>query len=79
MKWNIKSIVFLVFFASMFVLSMVRNVQAREEECSESTLRGEYLVTGEAAARFDQRDDPSFPRTAPAPPSPFGTLMDTAH
>jgi hypothetical protein len=44
---------------------MLRNVQAREE-CSVATLRGEYLVTGETAARFDQRDDPSFPRIAVA-------------
>jgi hypothetical protein len=63
MTRNIKSIVFLIFFASMFVPSMPRNVHAREE-CSEATLRGEYLVTGETAARFDQRDDPSFPRIA---------------
>jgi hypothetical protein len=63
MTRNIKSIVFLIFFASMFVPSMLRNVQAREE-CSVATLQGEYLVTGEAAARFDQLDDPSFPRTA---------------
>jgi hypothetical protein len=44
---------------------MLTNVQAREE-CSVATLQGEYLVTGEAAARFDQRDDPSFPRIAVA-------------
>ena len=49
----------------MFVLSMLPSVQA-EEECSLATLKGEYLVTGETAARFDQRDDPSFPRIAVA-------------
>lgn len=65
MKQNIKSKVFLVLFANMCVLSMLTNVQAREE-CSLATLQGEYLVTGEAAARFDQRDDPSFPRIAVA-------------
>lgn len=65
MKRNIKSIVFVIFFASMFVLSTLPTVQA-EEECSLATLKGEYLVTGETAARFDQRDDPSFPRIAVA-------------
>lgn len=67
MKRNIKSIGFLFFFASIFVLSMLSNVQARrEEECSVRTLHGEYLVTGEGAARLDQRDDPSFPRISVA-------------
>jgi hypothetical protein len=68
MKWNkrnIKLIVLLVFFVGMFLPSMLPNVQA-EEECSLATLQGEYLVTGETAARFDQRDDPSFPRIAAA-------------
>jgi len=32
------------------------------DECSPSTLRGEYLVTGGVQARFDQRDNPTFPR-----------------
>jgi hypothetical protein len=44
---------------------MLSNVQAGEE-CSVATLHGEYLVTGETAARFDQSDDPSFPRIAVA-------------
>jgi hypothetical protein len=47
----------------MFLPSMLPNVQA-EEECSLAKLQGEYLVTGEAPARFDQRDDPSFPGIA---------------
>jgi len=45
----------------MFVLGSLLNVGA-QEECSVATLHGEYLVTGAAEARFDQRDDPSFPR-----------------
>jgi hypothetical protein len=65
MKRKIKPIVFLVFFASLFVPRMLPNVQAREE-CSLATLEGEYLVTGETVARFDQRDDPTFPRLAVA-------------
>jgi hypothetical protein len=65
MKRNIGAIVFVFFFASMFVLTTLLNVQA-EEECSLATLEGDYLVTGETVARFDQRDDPSFPRIAAA-------------
>jgi hypothetical protein len=40
----------------MFLPSMLPNVQA-EEECLLANLQGEYLVTGEAPACFDQRDD----------------------
>jgi hypothetical protein len=33
-----------------------------QEKCSGATMRGEYRVTGRADPRFDQRDDPSYPR-----------------
>jgi hypothetical protein len=57
--------------ASLFVLGLVTNKQAvmglvpkvhAQEGCSLATLQGEYLVTGAAVPRLDQRDDPSFPR-----------------
>ncbi len=62
MKRNIKSIIFVAFLASMLFLGILPKAQA--QECSLATLQGEYLVTGGAEARFDQRDDPSFPRRA---------------
>ncbi len=43
------------------VLGLVSTVHA-QEGCSLATLQGEYLVTGAAEARLDQRDDASFPR-----------------
>ncbi len=47
--------------AGIFALGLAPKAQA-QEKCSVATLNGEYLVTGGAEARLDQRDDPSFPR-----------------
>ncbi len=58
MKRNIKSIIFAVFFASMFVLGLVGNAQA--QECSLETLLGDYLVTGRGDTRSDL-PNPNFP------------------
>jgi len=47
--------------AGIFALGLAPKAQA-QEKCSVATLNGEYLVTGGAEARLDQRDDDSFPR-----------------
>ncbi len=47
--------------AGIFALGLAPKAQA-QEKCSVATLNGEYLGTGGAEARFDQRDNPSFPR-----------------
>jgi len=47
--------------AGIFALGLAPKAQA-QEKCSVATLNGEYLVTGGAEARLDQRDEDSFPR-----------------
>jgi hypothetical protein len=41
---------------------LVSTANAEGGGCSLATLQGEYLVTGQAQARLDQSDDPSYPR-----------------
>lgn len=52
-------------WAAMFV-GLAHDAQGREperhRECSFDTLKGEYMFTGAAEARLDQRDDPTYPR-----------------
>ncbi len=60
---GIKSLLVASLLGGTLGLGLSGKAQA-QEECSVATLQGEYLVTGAAEARFDQRDDPSFPRTA---------------
>jgi hypothetical protein len=57
--------------AGLFVVGLVAHKQAilgvvpsaqAGQGCSVATLQGDYLVTGEAMARIDQREDPTFPR-----------------
>ncbi len=65
MKRNFKSIIFVIFLASMFVLGILPKAQA-QEVCSEATLLGEYLVTGGNEARLEEREDPRYPLVAVA-------------
>ncbi len=73
MKRTIALLIFAVIFASMLVVGLVfrsgnaglvPNVQAKEKGCTLATLQGDYLVTSAAQARFDQSDDPTFPRVS---------------
>ncbi|MGH7773917.1 MAG: hypothetical protein ACREQA_16965 [Candidatus Binatia bacterium] len=56
-----KSLLSVMLLTAVLGLGLVGNVQA-QEECSVATLQGDYLLTGGAQARIDQRDDPTFPR-----------------
>ena len=55
-----KSLLSVMLLTAALGLGLVGSVQA-QEECSVATLQGDYLVTGGAQARVDQRDDPMFP------------------
>ncbi len=48
-------------FGGMFLSGLVSNALA-QGKCSVATLQGEYLVTGGAEPRLEQRDDDSYPR-----------------
>ena len=58
---TIRSLLLVPLLSGTLGLGLVGNVQA-QEECSVATLQGDYLVTGAAEARVDQRDDPTYPR-----------------
>jgi len=60
---GIKSLLVASLLGGTLGLGLSGKAQA-QEECSVATLQGEYLVTGGAVAPLDQRDDPTFPRTA---------------